>query len=183
MANILINLLPAELKQIEKEKTRRSKVVKSVVVFMIIVVTATAGVFVQSITKKNEQQQASQEIITAEQKVSSLNEQEGVLTVLKKRLEAIKTLTTADTALINTYKLMFTLTPSNVSMKSLKVDSPTQVNITGDSSNAQAFENFLDNLTNSEKHNNKIAKVIIDNLTRSPQGAYTFDLTLNLNAQ
>lgn len=179
MPKITINLLPDELKILEKEKTRKALITKIIIIIIITVIIVALITFVQSLLKKNEVVSIERDLSTAQQRVSALNAQEGYLSLLKGRLSSIKTISDIDSQVVSNYHFIFSLVPQDVTLKTIKVGKEASILLGGTANTGSAFNTFLENLTYSDKHQDKIAKINLQNLIKS-QDVLSFEITVTL---
>lgn len=180
MGKIVINLLPPELAIVEKQKSKKILVVKITSLFIVFVIIITSLALGFSVVKTGEEQQKLQDLENARAQVASFNNQEGYLTLIKQKLAKITNLKETDSKRINALNLIINLIPNGISISSLSVDKAGQILLNGNSDGIESLDNFFTALTDDKKNGSKINKVIVDNLNRSGNEQYRFDLAISL---
>ncbi len=180
MAGISVNLLPAEVRVLEKNLKKRSKLFRisaGVVLFMIIL---TAGIFIFRIIQGQLLTRTNQDLQSAQSQVASLKKQEGLAVYLKLRLSSIEGLKGQPSAQSQAYNLVAALIPSNMNILLLSVDKVKSVELSTQSPDSATLGKFFDNLVNPQVNQGKISKVQVDDLNKNGSSGYKVDLTITL---
>lgn len=177
---ISINLLPEELKLAENKKNKQSIVIKLAIGVMIVSLLVTAGILSQSLILKYQYDQTTKDLEEVKQQIQSLTQQEGYLISIKKRLGSIKTLSVSDAKFLAKYQFIFTLIPKSIDIESLTINEQPSVKFKGVAPSGDSFNELLTNLTDSDKHQNRVAKISIDTIVRNGE-LLAFDLNIILN--
>ena len=179
MDKFTINLLPGEVLLQEKDRSKRSLLLKISIAFLLVVVMVAAATFMLTINQKQQLEEANQSLDNARTKVQSYNDQESLVTYLKQRLDNIDTLQKQQSKPVLSYRLMLRLLPVGVSVSAFTLDKSNKIVISAQSNNIESVKQFFDNLTDPTINQKNITKVNIDSLSRSADGSFRMDLTIS----
>lgn len=175
--SILINLLPGEEKVIEKEKARRSLVIKITAAVILLTILITTVAFAYKVYQGNQQEENTEQLATIKQQLGVLQEQEGYLNLVKKRLATIGNLQSQQSRELLALNLIYNLLPNSIVINSLNSSRDGVVLITGRAPDTSALEILINSLTDPDIIKQKISKISIDNLSRDAQGGLRFDIS------
>lgn len=175
---ISINLLPPETLQEETKKKTFYKVQyfgAGLILFLVFLTSLTLAL--QMLQNKN--------IVTveaklkeSEDKVADLKNTQVSLFILKNRLSTISKYIGVSSKQASLYMLVDKLIPASVSVSSITVDKTGGVYIIAGTAEKEDLDEFLENLINKEKNENKIQQVEADSLTRGKDGIYRIGLKI-----
>lgn len=173
-----INLLPAQYTGLQKDyvKFLRVQTVSiGIILFLIFLASLTValGVFQNS---KIKSAQAALDNFTS--RVSSFKPQEASLALLKNRLSAIDQITSLPSKQRSLYNLVTQLTPSAVTISGVSIDSSGSMLLTILSPDYLSIDSLLTALMSTSRNENKIAQVLVENLSRSRDGIYRGSLKI-----
>lgn len=181
MKNLIsINLLPRELLEENKRTVQRPWLSRVSIGLIIVSIIATVGVFGLGISQAAGLNNSLQDVSELESKISSLKDKEGLLTVLKTRLDKINTLSSDETIQTKAYLITTSLMPSDVKLTNLSISKGNKVALTGDTNSVTSLETFFNNLVNSP---DKVSSVKLESLSRTVRGDIRFDLNFALNGK
>ena len=178
MDKFTINLLPGEVLLQEKDRSKRSFLLKISVAFLLVVIMIAGATFLMRVTQKQQLEAANQNLDSAKAKVQSYSDRESLLVYLKQRLDNIQNLQGQQSKPVQSYYLMQALLPAGVSVSAFTLDKGNRIVISAQSSNVDSVKQFFDNLTDPTTNQKKITKVNIDSLSRTGDGSFRMDLTI-----
>ncbi len=178
--SILINILPTEKEDQAKEKTKRSLVLKLTIGVIVLVILITSATFGYKVYQGNQQENNNLEIAKATQQISLLKDQEGYLTLVKKRLNSINNLQTQQSQELIALNVMFNLLPNNISITSINSSRNGTVLISGVASDTTALQELIDVLSDPKINQQRLTKASIENLSRDTLGNFKFDVSTSV---
>lgn len=174
---ISINLLPQEvvLNQVKQKKFYKIQTISVAVVLFFIFLTSTT--FALRILTRQNATLAKEEFESAQNRVSQFSSKETQLTLLKKRLNMIDSLSkpSKQRAMFN---LVISLIPESVIISSQQVDQSGNVVLTAIVSSTDDLEAVTDNLLDKEKNEDRISKVDLESLSRGREGVYRVNIKI-----
>jgi hypothetical protein len=178
MNNVLINLLPEELLNKEKVKSKKTVVTRVSIALLMVMILVTSTTLLFRVFQNRNVQIANRQLEEAQEKVSALKEQEGLIGYLKQRLSTIQTLENQESKYTKSYNLITSLTPVFTKINLLSFDKSGNINVSVTAPDTTSLNIFLSNLIDPKQNQGKITKVKIDSLSRSIDGQYRADLTI-----
>lgn len=180
MKKLLINLLPSEFTVQKKEKAKKSLVLRSsilVLVLMIAVTAITLGVGIyQNVAIKT----LEEEITQMESQVTSLKDKEGVITILNSRLAKIVSFSKKESVQVQSFLLISDLSRGKVRVQSFTTEKDTKVRLTAQAPNPANLDEFFASLADPTQNKGLISSVKLDSLGKS-KGDLNFDLVITLS--
>lgn len=183
MAKISINLLPPELTSTRQEKTKRDLSVKASIAFVIVMVVFTGSVLALRLSQNLSLKQKESTLEGNRKRVATLEKEEGLVVVVKKRLSAISVVRNAESDQAQSFILLNALTPQTVQLFTFNANKSDQVTLSGETASTQALQTFFNNLTDPAINEGKITGVNVDNLNKGQTGRIHFDLIVNVSSQ
>lgn len=181
MAQITINLLPTVIAETQKLGRKRSFAIKIsvlVILFAIVIITA---ILIYRVVQLSRVRAANMEVELTQTEVATLSKEEGLVNLLKERINLISGIIQDDSEQTQAFNLITSLKPQDVRIINLAVNKVQTITLGGESTTTSALEEFFNNLTSLEKHKGKIVKVEVQSLGQSINGVYKFDLLITLN--
>lgn len=175
--SISINLLPREILEENKRTTQKPWLNRASIALIALSIVVTVGVFVFRLTQGLNINSTKQTVQELETKIGSLKEKEGLVTVLKTRLEKINTLSSQDSIHTQSFLTVVALMPPQVTLTSLNVAKGDRVTITGETNSTTLLESFFNNLLNEP---GKVSAVKLESLSRTQKGSLRFDINFTL---
>lgn len=175
MGKILINLLPPELALVEKKRVKKIWIVRVTSFFMVVVIVIASAILGFGVVKSGEEHQKQQELQDIRNQVSSLNNQEGYLTLLKQKLAKITNFQGNDFKRITSLNFISSTTPAGISLLTLSVDKNGQIKLGAKSTDSDSLNNFLTSLSD-DKTAVKVSKITVNSLSLGANNEYRFDL-------
>lgn len=180
MSKISINLLPPEILDEDKIKGKQPLFTKISISLLILIVALTVAVFMygisQSLALKNLENQVDQ----ASLKVTTLKEQEGLLTLLKARIDKIKSLAGQESPPAQAFNMISGVMPAEMKLLSFSMDKNSRIILSGETSTTVSIKSFFDSLMDTGKSGG-VSSVKVESLSRSMDGKIRFDLTIVSN--
>lgn len=178
MQKILINLLPIEVKasQIKEKKFFKIQAI-SIACILVLAFFASATValgVLQSQKVKNTQD----DLAVVESQVTTFQQAESSLTALKDRLTQIEKLQGDPSIQRTLYTLINAITPLGITIQTVSIDANGVINLSVTGANGQAVDTYLNDLLSSEKNENKIKIISIQNLVRTKDGSFRMNLLI-----
>ncbi|KKQ66427.1 MAG: hypothetical protein US86_C0005G0038 [Candidatus Daviesbacteria bacterium GW2011_GWA2_38_24] len=178
---ISINLLPQEVLLAEKDVAKRTLVKKISILVLVLTSLLTAATSGVNIYQKSQVNQLQDQMDQSQQQISALKVKEGLLVSLKQRLGFISNLLSAPSKQADVYNTITTLTPPGVKVLVFNVDAKNKITVSGEASDNSSLEAFFENLTEPDKNQDQIQKVNLDNLSRTANGTFRFETSIELN--
>lgn len=177
---IMINLLPPELAIVQKEKNKKKWVVRisSLIIATAAIITASTLGF--GILKNKEHQALVSQIEQFRQNITSFNQQEGYLTLIRQKLVTINKLKIEDSSKVATLDTFLELVPSSVKIISTTLDRVGEISFSGQADSLSNLNLLVQNFTDPSKNSDKISKVKFDSLSKDSANLYRFDMTIIL---
>lgn len=174
-----INLLPkleAEViaRQRKFRKLQLFGTILVVILFFLVSVTFALA-FIQNIRLKASEISLNH----AKEQVEQLKSKEVSLLVLKDRLKEIDRLKSSPSKQAHLYKLLNNLVPPSISINAINIDKNSNGDLILTSQDVKALDNFLNDLLNSQKNEDFIKSLSLDNFSRSKDGVYKIALKLS----
>lgn len=180
MSKISINLLPTEMAAVERQKSKKTLIIRISSASILVVILISSIAFGFGITKTTQQKKQSQDLESLKQQVAALKDQEGYLLLLKKRLDTVSGLQNEDAKRIEAFNLITTLIPEGIKVLNLEIAKNGSIALSGESIGTSNLGLFLDILTNPQKNKDKIANIKVESLSKSKTNTYQFELTTAL---
>ncbi len=177
MRGIEINILPREERALEKERSKKALVIRSTIAVIALAILITTAAFAVKILKNNEQVQTNEDLSQLTSQLSAYREQEGYLTILKKRLTTINNFNSQQSSELAALNIIFNLLPNNVVISSLSSTKKDVVLITGIATDTTSLQSVINSLTDPAINKQKISKVTFENLSQDSTGRFRFDIT------
>lgn len=178
MDRISINLLPVGLKE-SKQLLKKKKLINLISISVLgILVVITGVLVVLSVIQNRQVSSETAELSSFESTISSLKEREAAAVILKKRLGAVSTIIKQKYPQTDSFLLVTSLLPEQVSMQVFTTDQANMVSLQGNSPDAASLQKFFDNLTDPKINEGKITQTEINNLNRGTSPQLGFDLKI-----
>ncbi len=183
MDRISINLLPIDLKENKKllYKKKLVNLISSITVVILIVVTGILVIL--SVIQNSQVGKEETDISRLENTLSSLKEKEASVVILKKRLASISQVIKHKYPQTDSFLLVSSLLPENVTLQNFVAEQPNTVTLQGIAANAASLQHFFDNLTDPKINEGKITKTVISNLNRGNSPQLNFDLEVSVKVE
>jgi hypothetical protein len=182
MANLKINLLPPELEDQKKKKSRQVLVATVSIGFLVVIVAIAAVVLAFRLSQGVILSQVKKDLDNAKIQVSSpaLKQKEGVATSLKARLDNINSLLQEQPFAAYSYSLLYNLVPSDVRVTTVSVGEKGEVRISIESNNLDSLTTFFNNLVDPDQTQKKISSVSVDGFGRINSSTYRADINIKM---
>lgn len=181
MNKLLINLLPSEFAVEKKREHKQGLVIRSSISVLILMIIVTATVLGFNIYQQLNIKKAEQELLSTQEKVSSLKDKEWLVFNLKNRLVKINQLSTTDSMESKAYLYVSGLIPSGIVFNSFATEQSSKVRLSGKAQDSAYLEEFYDLLDREKKSLNKVTAVKVDNLSQLKDNQLSFDLLISLS--
>lgn len=178
MGKISINLLPGEIALLEKDKKKRSTLIKigtSIVVGMIVLTSLVLSI---RIIQNRTVDQATLDFKNSQNKVLALKDREAVVSVLKTRLTNIKNLTQQTSKQAQSYNLITALVPQSMDILTLTLSKTGTIELSTETNDVEVMSQFFNTLVDPQSTQGKISSVKIDSLSKAANSLYRMDLTI-----
>ncbi len=180
MDKISINLLPFEVTALEKTSAKKLQIFKLSFGLLVVMILITVSILILRLFQSRTISVVNTQLVTSEQKVNNLKDQESQLVLLKDRLSSISTLSQKDFKTTDGFNLISSITPSNISLSAVSLDKSGTIVLSAEAPDLITLKTFFDNLTIPAINQGKIGKISIDNLNNFSSGKYRVNLTINL---
>lgn len=174
-----INLLPPEVAQKESYKARLRLINQISIIGLVLMITVASSILLLRLLQSQELNQASQQLTEATDHVQSLKSREGLLLNFKNRLDKLVGYTKQPSKAVTAFDLVDSLRPANIRTVYFGVDRQSDVTFSGESTGSADLGVFFANLTDDKKTDGQISTVRSDNLSRSGDNRYKFDLAID----
>lgn len=176
MAKFSINLLPPEVLTKEKNKYKVKLINRLSIVFLVVLITITAGVLTLRLIQNRQLSNANDQLKQITQTVDSLNVQENLLLNLKKRLTSIATLAKQPLPKGQVFDSISALIPPTTKTKLLSLDKSNSIVISGESSDSGQLQIFFNNLIEPQTGQSIVSQVKVENLSQAANSKYRFEI-------
>lgn len=177
--SISINLLP----QLETEVLVRQKRFRNIQLFStiaaVLLLFLASLAFALAIIQNFRLKESEANLNHAKEQVEKLKGAESTLLVLKDRLKEIERLQSEPAKQALLYVLIKKLTPSSLGINTIIIDRNSNADLTLTSQDAKAVDLFLNDLLNSQKNEDLIKGISLDNFSRTRDGIYKITLKLS----
>ena len=176
MTKILVNLLPKEVILQRKQSSKLSTASKISFMLLVILIFFTSATLALRISQVYQLNTAQAGVVKAEEKLASLRDKEGQITVLKQRLNSIQSLIGSDDKKKSIFNLIVYLTPTELQVSDLAVDKNGNVVVSFYGSSLVAMETLISSLADQEKNFDLISKVELEGLSLGKDSVYRFSM-------
>lgn len=175
---LMVNLLPSEILLQRRQSVKLALINKLSIASLLVLIffaSATLGLRIsQNFALKN----AQQNLVYAEDKVSSFKDKEVEMAVLKQRLNSIKSLLGGDSKITTIFNLVVFLTPSDIQITEASVDKNGSMILTLVAPGLPSLETLISNLGSKEKNSDLISKVELQGLSLGRDSTYRLVLKI-----
>jgi Tfp pilus assembly protein PilN len=181
MSVIRINLLPDEIKA-ERSKSSKSSLVSrlSILIIIVIVLVTFAVITISAISTVNLNQKKAK-LKEAMDNVSLLNETEGLVVILKDRIKDINGILSSEALDGEMFLAVSDKLPPLVRLNTFTSDIKGTVNLTGETTDTQSLDDFLNSLLGVEVGLKKVEGGTFNSIAQNTNGVIKFDLSLKLS--
>jgi hypothetical protein len=183
MEKISINLLPIELREKSKKNTRKNRINQASIGVLVVVIIITLSVLSWTIVLKSSLQKANSDLATITQQVQAQKEKEGLVVLLKSRLDIINKLIQKESISTQSFNLISSLLPIDIKMLNLAVDKSGKIRMTASTTSLTSMQSFFNNLTDPKKNEGKITATKVESLNKTQDGNYNFELTISYSTK
>lgn len=180
MSKLLINLLPAELREETKRQERRSRITKISVLLIVVVIIITSSILGFRFFVNEESTKANQLVSEAENQISGLRKQEELITVLRNRVSKISTLLGQESFQVQAFNLVYALTPEDITLISFDAKNKGEIDLAGETSGLQYLNDFFGILTDPKKNEGRLGQVVVESLSADANKSIKFNLSINV---
>lgn len=180
MDKLKINLIPPEIREKAKKEAKRSVLARISVGLLGLLILLTSGLLALIIFQNVTLQNLTREIDQERSKIVALKDKEVAVFFLKNRLNSINKFSSSNTKQGQNYDLINSLFPTGADLTSVQIDKTDKILLTGETTSAQNLDLLFDNLTDPKMNEGKIASVLVDSLSRTPNGIIRFNLSINM---
>lgn len=177
---ITINLLPIELTLSKKERDRRNLINRLSIGGLILVIFIAAAVLIVRIGQTVKLQNLTSEIDNSKNSVQGYKEREGLLTILKTRLDGINSVAQLDPVQSQAFNVVISMIPDDIDIIEFKADKGGLVTLSGQTTNLFSLKSFFNNLVDPKVNQGKVSTVKIDSLSQRGDQV-RFDLSMQVN--
>lgn len=177
---ITINLLPVELTLSKKERSHRLLITRGSISFLVTVVVITAVILFLRIGQTVRLHSLNSKIDSSKNSIQSYKDREGLVTLLKSRLDGINSIIKLDPIQSQAFNLIISLMPEDIDIVEFKADRNGTIGLTGKTSSLYSLKTFFNNLTDSNINQGKITAVKIDSLSQRGENEVRFDLSIQM---
>lgn len=178
MAKFAIDLLPLEFKQENFKKAKFYKIQSTGVAAILAVVFFASLTVALRVLQSQQIKQINSSLTQTESKISDLQTTESSLSILKERLTTINKYLGISSEQVQMYNLIQRIIPSSISVASMAVSGGGDILISATTQDVLAIDQVINDLTDQEKNQNKIASVSMDNLNKGRDGIFRLSLTI-----
>lgn len=180
MGNILINLLPNEVKiadKISRKKILSFRISIGILVFFIL---TTATLILLGIRQNGEYQALTEKLKESKSSIANVQNNQTILSKLKYYLGLIDPIINQPNKSDQAFSLVTKLSPTDIQLQSLQIDKSGRSTLIGESPTIEGVNSLISNLTDPRANEDKLAKVTLNNFSLAKSGSFVFDLTLVL---
>lgn len=180
MSGININLLPSDI--IEQKRNEKNQAIKIRIcifilsVFIIISLSLILGRMVQNAQVNSLQNQLN----SLRSEINNYKEQESYLTAIKKRLTLLQQIRSQESKQLTGLNLLTDLTQTTAQVSILSVDKVGKIGVGAISPSAILLQQLFDDLMDPKTNQDKIARVILNGVTKAGDQELRFDLQIDL---
>lgn len=176
MAKISINLLPVEVRLKELKRAKFYKIQFIGVALILCLLFLTSLTFALQILQNRNVGFYKARLTLAEEKVSNFKDTQASLVVLKDRITVIDKYLGVPSKQSEMYLLINKLVPQSVEINAITVSKEGEVSFLALAPDFVSLDTLVNNLSLSEKNDEKISQVSIESLGRSKDGLYRVSL-------
>lgn len=173
-----INLLPPEVIMMDKQASKLTWANKFSVSALLVLVALTSATFGIRFFQNSAIDQDNQGLVLAQNQITDLKTKEAAAVFLTKRLDSIQALL-GDNKKSDMFILISALTPVDTQLSILSVEKNGSMIISASAPTITSIENFLITLQDKNKTTDIVAKIELENLTKSRDGLYRYDLKIS----
>ncbi len=178
---ITINLLPIELTLSKRERERRNLTNSLSIAILVIIVITTAIVLSIRLSQTIRLRTLNSQIDGSKNSIQNYKEREGLLTILKTRLDGINAISQSDPVQAQAFNLILTIMPEDIKIIEFKADKSGIVTLSGQTGNLFSLKSFFNNLMDTKLNQGKISGVKIDSLSQRNENELRFDLSMQIS--
>ena len=170
MDKFTINLLPQQIQLDAALVKRKSKLIKISIAFLVLLIVITASALFFSIVQQQDIKNVDNKISQSTVAIGTYKEKEGLVTLLKDRLETIKTVNKKEYLVGSIYLLFSSLVPEDIKLSQLGVSRDNAVGANGSTVSTASLRLLFNNLIDPQKVANKFGPISIDSLSKGEKG-------------
>jgi hypothetical protein len=172
-----INLLPIEVIQQQKQKSKQNLANRFSVGMLVFLVFMTGIVFALRLMQDSSAQNVEDNIAHAQNEIGSLQEREGMLVSLKTKLGSIQGLVNGDSKSVM-FSSVLNQSPQDLKLAVLSVEKSGILMISLSSLSVSSIETFLTHLQDPNMVAFKISKIDVDSFSKGKDGVYRVTLKI-----
>lgn len=173
-----VNLLPQEI-LIERIQSSKLSLINNIsIALLIVVILLTSATLGLRFTQNLELKAAQDNLVQAENKITSFKDKEVTLLSLKQRVASIQGLIGGDDKIKSIFNLVIFLTPADIQITEATVDKNGAMSLSLSTRNISSLESLILSLGDKEKNSGLIAKVDMDGLSLGRDGLFRFALKI-----
>ena len=180
MDKLKINLIPPEVKEKAKKEAKRTVISRVSVGLLGGLILLTSGVLSMTVYQSVSLRNLNSEIDQEKTKISALKENEAVIFFLKNRIDSVNTFAPTQYTQSELFDLITSLFPEGVGLTSLQIDKSNKVVLQGETGDTDSLDTFFGLLKDPNSNEGKISSILVDSLSKNPEGVIRFSLTLSL---
>lgn len=173
-----INLLPPDIILMDKQATKLTWANKFSVGALLVLVALTSATFGIRFFQNSAIDADNQGVVLAQNQISDLKSKEAAAVFLSKRLNSIQSLL-GDNKKSDMFVLISALTPADTQLSVISVEKSGSMIISASAPSIASIDTFLNTLQDKNKTIDVVSKIDLENLTKSRDGLYRYDLKIS----
>lgn len=147
MGKIQINLLPSEVVLLEKDIEKRALAIRASVAILVIVTILSLTALVIRLTQKISLTTNKHQLDLVTEKVQALKEQEGVVSILKQRVNSISGILGETSKQEKAFKTLIDIFPKNIKLLSMSIDKTGKLDLNCETENITDLDDFFQSIS------------------------------------
>lgn len=173
-----INLLPPDVIMMDKQSAKLTWANKFSVSALLVLVALTSATFGIRFFQNSAINSDNQGIVLAQNQIGDLKSKEAAAVFLSKRLNSIQSLL-GDNKKGDMFVSISALTPPDTQISIISVEKSGSMIISASAPTVASIESFLITLQDKNKTTDLVSKIDLENLTKSRDGLYRYDLKIS----
>lgn len=165
MDKISINLLPPELLNVKRTNAHKSLLFKASIGILVIMIGVTGSLLFVNLIQNQALSQATEQNQEAHQQLDSLSSQQSAIFSLKQRLGTIDILIATTSATEQTFNLISSLLPADISVDSINIDKKNGITLSVKANDSTSFNTLVNNLTDPAINHGQITQATLNSLS------------------
>jgi hypothetical protein len=182
MQNITVNLLPEEFLVEKRLKQKKALFLRISAIFFVTGLIITSSVLLLRLAQNQTFQTAQTQLEQERNQVSSMQENESALFILKNRLDLINKLNNTESIPVNAYNLISGIIPTGANILGFTMTKDNEISLTVETSNTVILDQLFNSLLDPKSNKGYITAVKLENI-RLQQDKVIVDMALGYDAK